>query len=106
MAIASGAGPSIACFIVCFVLLRYLTVADGEGTMVSLIQSNYEGFGSGLVVPSLGFGLQDRGALFNMNASAANAYEPGKRPFHTIIPAFATRLDARTGAETPWMSFG
>ena len=89
----------------------YLTVADDEGTMVSLIQSNYEGFGSGLVIPSLGFGLQDRGALFDMNASAANSWEPGKRPFHTIIPGFATKL--RGGGEgeppaeeVPWMSFG
>lgn len=83
----------------------YLTVADSEGTMVSLIQSNYEGFGSGLVVPSLGFGLQDRGSLFNMEAGAANQYEPGKRPFHTIIPGFATKKDA-AGVEQPWMSFG
>ena len=83
----------------------YLTVADSEGTMVSLIQSNYEGFGSGLVVPSLGFGLQDRGSLFNMAAGSANQYMPGKRPFHTIIPGFATRRDAN-GTEQPWMSFG
>ena len=83
----------------------YLTVADDEGTMVSLIQSNYEGFGSGLVVPELGFGLQDRGSLFNMEPGAANQYEPGKRPFHTIIPGFATKLDAN-GTEQPWMSFG
>ena len=73
--------------------------------MVSLIQSNYEGFGSGLVVPSLGFGLQDRGSLFNMAKGSANQYMPGKRPFHTIIPGFATRRDAN-GTEQPWMSFG
>ena len=83
----------------------YLTVADDEGTMVSLIQSNYE-LGSGLVIPELGFGLQDRGSLFNMAKGSANQYMPGKRPFHTIIPGFATVLDDQTGAEQPWMSFG
>merc|ERR1719356_578998 len=83
----------------------YLTVADNEGTMVSLIQSNYAGFGSGLVVPELGFGLQDRGSLFNMELGTANQYEPGKRPFHTIIPGFATKYDD-DGVEQPWMSFG
>ena len=83
----------------------YLTVADSEGTMVSLIQSNYMGFGSGLVIPELGFGLQDRGSLFNMAEGSANQYMPGKRPFHTIIPGFATRID-EDGTETPWLSFG
>eukprot|EP01062_Namystynia_karyoxenos_P080307 TRINITY_DN8627_c0_g1_i1.p1 TRINITY_DN8627_c0_g1~~TRINITY_DN8627_c0_g1_i1.p1 ORF type:complete len:686 (+),score=239.49 TRINITY_DN8627_c0_g1_i1:80-2059(+) len=87
----------------------YLTVADGEGMMVSLIQSNYQGFGSGLVVPSLGFGLQDRGSLFNLPAltgvRTASDYAPGKRPFHTIIPGFAMRRGAQ-GAWEPWMSFG
>ena len=73
--------------------------------MVSLIQSNYEGFGSGLVIPSLGFGLQDRGSLFNMKKGAANQYQPGKRPFHTIIPGFASVRDAN-GTEQPWLSFG
>ena len=82
----------------------YLTVADAEGTMVSLIQSNYEGFGSGLVAG--GFGLQDRGSLFNMAPGSANQYEPGKRPFHTIIPGFATVRDDATGAQVPWLSFG
>jgi len=86
-------------------ICRYLTVADSEGTMVSLIQSNYEGFGSGLVIPSLGFGLQDRGSLFNMAEGSANQYEPGKRPFHTIIPGFATVIGAN-GTEHPWLSFG
>ena len=59
----------------------YLTVADSEGTMVSLIQSNYEGFGSGLVIPTLGFGLQDRGSLFNMAEGSANQYMPESGPF-------------------------
>jgi len=81
----------------------YLTVADDQGTMVSLIQSNYEGFGSGLVVA--GFGLQDRGSLFNMAPGSANQYLPGKRPFHTIIPGFATVKDAQ-GVEQPWLAFG
>ncbi len=66
----------------------FLVAADSDGMMVSLIQSNYSGFGSGYVVPELGFGIQDRGALFNLEAGHPNALEPGKRPFHTIIPAF------------------
>ncbi|MCP3673572.1 MAG: gamma-glutamyltransferase [Gammaproteobacteria bacterium] len=78
----------------------YLTTADSEGNMVSLIQSNYRGMGSGVVVPGLGFGFQDRGQLFSMDREHANAYQPGKRPFHTIIPAFITK-DGK-----PWMSFG
>eukprot|EP00730_Choanoeca_flexa_P019711 TRINITY_DN9637_c0_g2_i2.p1 TRINITY_DN9637_c0_g2~~TRINITY_DN9637_c0_g2_i2.p1 ORF type:complete len:629 (+),score=142.66 TRINITY_DN9637_c0_g2_i2:9-1895(+) len=78
----------------------YLTVADDEGNMVSLIQSNYHGFGSGLVVPGLGFALQDRGALFNLANTTADVYAPGKRPFHTIIPGFVTKADK------PWLSFG
>jgi gamma-glutamyltranspeptidase/glutathione hydrolase len=78
----------------------YLTTADSNGMMVSLIQSNYEGFGSGLVVPGLGFALQDRGALFSLDAAAADVYAPGKRPFHTIIPGFVYK------DEQPWLSFG
>lgn len=78
----------------------YLCTADGEGMMVSLIQSNYTGFGSGYVVPELGFGLQDRGGLFSLDPGHANALVPGKRPFQTIIPAFVTR-DGE-----PWMAFG
>lgn len=78
----------------------YMTVADGEGTMISLIQSNYRGMGSGMVPPKLGFMLQDRGELFSLKENQANTYEPGKRPFHTIIPAFITKEDK------PFVSFG
>ena len=78
----------------------YLTVADSTGMMVSLIQSNYAGMGSGLVPDDLGFMLQDRGALFTMEQDHPNAYEPGKRPFHTIIPALAMK-DGE-----PFLSFG
>jgi len=69
----------------------YMTTADKDGNMVSLIQSNYRGMGSGVVVPGLGFVFQDRGQLFSMDRNHANAYEPGKRPFNTIIPAFVTK---------------
>jgi gamma-glutamyltranspeptidase/glutathione hydrolase len=78
----------------------YLTVADKDRNMVSLIQSNYRGFGSGLVPDGLGFCFQDRGALFTLEEGHPNVFEPGKRPFHTIIPAFITK-DGR-----PFMSFG
>jgi len=78
----------------------YLTVADAEGNMVSLIQSNYRGMGSGMTPPGLGFVLQDRGEMFSLDAEHPNAFAPGKRPFHTIIPAFVTRDGA------PWLSFG
>jgi gamma-glutamyltranspeptidase/glutathione hydrolase len=78
----------------------YLTTADRDGNMVSLIQSTYYGFGSGLVPERLGFALQNRGALFTLQEGEPNTYAPGKRPFHTIIPAFITR-DGR-----PWVSFG
>lgn len=78
----------------------YLTVADKDRNMVSLIQSNYRGFGSGMCPPGLGFCLQDRGELFDMNPGRMNTYAPGKRPFHTIIPAFVTK-DGK-----PFMSFG
>ena len=78
----------------------YLCTADEEGNMVSLIQSNYRGMGSGMTPPGLGFVLQDRGELFDLTPGRANSYAPGKRPFHTIIPAFATK-DGQ-----PWMAFG
>jgi gamma-glutamyltranspeptidase / glutathione hydrolase len=78
----------------------YLAVADGEGNMVSLIQSNYQRFGSGYVVEGWGFPLHDRGALFNLQPGLPNSLEPGKRPFHTIIPAFAMK-DGK-----PWLAFG
>jgi gamma-glutamyltranspeptidase / glutathione hydrolase len=78
----------------------YLTVADKDGNMVSLIQSLFYGFGSGLVPPELGFSLQNRGSLFTLQDDHFNRYEPGKRPFHTIIPAFVTK-DGE-----PFLSFG
>ena len=78
----------------------YLTVADKEGNMVSFIQSNYRGMGSGMTPTGLGFVLQDRGELFSLEEGHFNVYEPGKRPFHTIIPAFVTR-DGK-----PLISFG
>jgi len=71
----------------------YLTTADREGNLVSLIQSNYRGMGCGVCPEGLGFGLQDRGELFNLAPGQANSYAPGKRPFHTIIPAFANLED-------------
>ncbi len=78
----------------------YLTVADSSGMMVSLIQSNFMPMGSGLVPDGLGFVLQNRGALFTMEEGHPNAYAPGKRPFHTIIPGFVTK-DGE-----PFLSFG
>ncbi|MEQ9316522.1 MAG: gamma-glutamyltransferase, partial [Henriciella sp.] len=95
----------------------YLTVTDKDGMMVSLIQSNYRGMGSGLVADGLGFMFQDRGQLFSLDPAHPNVFEPGKRPFHTIIPAFAFKKDlpgcqvrAVSAEEAcpyePWMSFG
>jgi gamma-glutamyltranspeptidase/glutathione hydrolase len=69
----------------------YLTAADERGMMVSFIQSNYMGFGSGVVVPEYGVSLQNRGHGFSLDASSPNVVAPGKRPFHTIIPAFLTK---------------
>lgn len=78
----------------------YLTTADSSGMMVSLIQSNYRGMGSGMTPGELGFILQDRGELFDLTPGRANSYAPRKRPFHTIIPAFVTK-DGE-----PYLSFG
>ena len=75
----------------------YLAVVDKEGNIASLIQSNYSGFGSGVVVNGMGFALQNRGALFSLDASHPNALQPRKRPFHTIIPAFMERGDLHIG---------
>ncbi len=82
----------------------YLTVADERGMMVSFIQSNYMGFGSGVVVPGTGIALQNRGCGFSMDPRSPNVVAGGKRPFHTIIPAFVTeRIEGR---QRPVMSFG
>ncbi|RDZ26679.1 gamma-glutamyltransferase [Lysobacter silvisoli] len=78
----------------------YLTVADADGMMVSLIQSNYRGMGSGMAAPGLGFIFQDRGEQFVLKEGHPNSFAPGKRPFHTIIPAFVTKNGK------PWLSFG
>ena len=78
----------------------YMTVVDGDFNAVSLIQSNFEGFGSDHAAGDLGFGIQNRGCLFALDPNHANKLEPGKRPFHTIIPAFVTK-DGK-----PWLSFG
>ena len=78
----------------------YLTAADEYGNMISLIQSNYRGMGSGMVPPGLGFMLQDRGELFSLKQGHKNVIKGGKRPFHTIIPAFVTKDNQ------PYISFG
>ena len=78
----------------------YLCAADSSGMMVSLIQSNFRGMGSGLVPDGLGFMFQNRGELFSLEDGHPNLYAPGKRPFHTIIPGFATR------SGQPWLAFG
>jgi gamma-glutamyltranspeptidase/glutathione hydrolase len=95
----------------------YLTVTDSDGMMVSLIQSNYRGMGSGLVADGLGFMFQDRGQLFSLDPAHPNVFEPGKRPFHTVIPAFAFKKDMprcqvravpieQACPFEPWLSFG
>ncbi len=83
----------------------YFTTADAQGNMVSFINSLAAAFGSGVVVPGTGFALQSRGAGFTLEEDHPNSVAPGKRPFHTIIPAFVTRTDKR-GWQQPWLSMG
>lgn len=83
----------------------YLSVADKEGNMVSLINSIAGPFGSGIVVPGTGFALQNRGVGLSVQPGRANTVAPGRRPFHTIIPGFVTKTDAQ-GKQQPWLSFG
>ncbi len=83
----------------------YLSAADRDGNMVSFINSIFDAFGSGVVVPGTGFALQNRGAGFTMTEGLPNTVAPRKRPFHTIIPGFVTR-PAADGSEEPWLSFG
>ena len=90
----------------------YLTVADASGNMVSFINSIFDYFGSGIVVPGTGFVMQNRGSGFTMTEGMANTVAPGKRPFHTLIPAFVTRTVRSDGSsqgsavQQPWMSYG
>ncbi len=90
----------------------YLAVSDGEGNMVSFINSLFSAFGSAVVVPGTGFALQNRGSGFTLEAGRANTVAPGKLPFHTIIPAFVTRTTRDRGVlrsaagEEPWLAFG
>jgi gamma-glutamyltranspeptidase/glutathione hydrolase len=83
-----------------------LTAADAEGTMVTLIQSNYQGFGSGVVIPGTGIAMQNRGACFTLEKGRPNQVAGAKRPYHTIIPAFVTRPGAAGAPEEPVMAFG
>src|SRR5216117_1568436 len=87
----------------------YLTVADSAGNMVSFINSLFDAFGSGVVVPGTGFALQDRGAGFTLQPGLPNTVAPGKRPFHTLIPGFVTIPSPKPSVlspEQPYMSFG
>lgn len=84
----------------------YITAADAEGNVVSLIYSVYNFFGSGITVPGYGFLLNDRAAAFSLDARSPNVIAPGKRPFYTIIPGFITRTDQATGAQKPFAAFG
>ena len=90
----------------------YLSVADEAGNMVSFINSLYDAFGSGVVVPGTGFPLQNRGSGFTLEPGRSNTVAPGKRPFHTIIPAFVTRTARPAGVlrsaagDEPWLAFG
>ena len=82
----------------------YLSAADAEGNMISFINSLFSSFGSGVAVPGTGFPLQNRGAGFTLEEEHPNTVAPGKRPFHTLVPAFATRITEE--GEEPWMAFG
>ena len=82
----------------------YLSAADADGNMVSFINSLFGSFGSGVAIPGTGFPLQNRGAGFTLEEEHPNTVAPGKRPFHTLVPAFATRITAE--GEEPWMAFG
>jgi gamma-glutamyltranspeptidase/glutathione hydrolase len=88
----------------------YLSTADKDGNMVSFINSLFDEFGSGVVVPGTGFALHDRGAGFTMTEGLPNTVAPGKRPFHTLIPGFVTKPAANPAADgagdEPWMTFG
>src|SRR3979411_715745 len=88
----------------------YLTVADSGGNIVSFINSLYDAFGSGVVVPGTGFALHNRGAGFTLEPGLPNTVAPGKRPFHTLIPGFVSKPGASPAADgrtdTPYMSFG
>ena len=83
----------------------YLTTADSDGNMVSFINSLAGAFGSGVVVPGTGFALQNRGVGFSLDPDRANTMAPGRKPFHTIIPAFVTRT-GEDGRMEPWVSMG